>query len=78
VSVPRARHDRRVGEMAFGAADADREELAVLVANASVLDRRAVDREDPVGGELRHECAVAAWARAARRSSSTESQIESS
>ena len=58
---------------------ADLDDPSVLPGDEAVLERRAVDREHPVGGDrLAHVSRAAALSRAARRSSSTESQIETS
>ncbi len=83
VRVDEAGHDRRVGVVALGAARRHLDDPAALEAHEPALDRRPVDGQHPVGRDssvhvlAAHVVPAAAVARAARRSSSTESQIDS-
>ena len=79
VRVHEARHDRRVGEVPVGAAGADLDDPSVLEADDAALDRRPVDREHPVRRYRRGHVPTGYVARrSARRSSSTEAQIDAS
>ena len=79
VRVHEAGHDRRLGEVTLGAAGADLDDPPVLVADDAAFDRRPVDREDPVRRYRRGHVPTGYVARrSARRSSSTDAQIDAS
>ena len=60
-------------EVALGAAAADLDDAPVLEPDDAVLDRRPVDRQDPVRRDRRAHVPTGTWrARSARRSSSTD------
>ena len=77
VRVDEARQDHRVVVVTLGAALGDLDDRSALVTHDAVPDRRPVEREHPLGRDLAHVPAVAT-ARPARRSSSTEAQIDAS
>src|SRR5262249_52893630 len=81
VRVDEPRQDHRAGEVTLGAARGDVDDPPVLPGDVCVSQRRAVDREHPVGGDRGHVSTAGPPAlrmRLERRSSSTESQIEPS
>ena len=79
VRVDEARQDHRPVAMVVRASRCDFRDPPVLPTDESVPQRRAVDREYPVGGDGAHQVWIAAVRmRCERRSSRTDSQIEPS
>ena len=79
VRVDEARQDHRPVAMVVRASRCDFRDPPVLPADECVTQRRAVDREYPVGGDGAHQVWIAAVRmRWERRSSRTDSQIEDS
>ena len=77
--VDEARQDHGVVVVALGASGGHLDDPPALPAHQPAFDRRPVDGQHPVGGDFGHVAsAAAAAARAERRSSRTESQIDAS
>ena len=74
--VDEAGDDRRVLEVRRRPSRRDLDDLAVLEADAAAGDRRPVDGQHPVGGELGHSTAVVTVSGRQRRSKKPETASE--